>query len=48
MITVLPVPKASIHEKLIFGVAKKITPALAQRLVHGAVDMSRATYGVGV
>jgi TetR/AcrR family transcriptional repressor of mexJK operon len=38
--------KATIHEKLIFGMAETITPDLAQRSVHGAVDMFLARYGV--
>lgn len=37
--------KASIHEKLIFGMAETITPADVQRSVHGAVDMFLARYG---
>ncbi len=39
--------KASIHEKLIFGLADKITPPDVHRIVHGAVDMFLARYGVG-
>lgn len=38
--------KATIHEKLIFGMAETITPELAHRSVHGAVDMFLARYGV--
>jgi TetR/AcrR family transcriptional repressor of mexJK operon len=38
--------KATIHEKLIFGMAETITPDLAHRSVHGAVDMFLARYGV--
>jgi TetR/AcrR family transcriptional regulator, mexJK operon transcriptional repressor len=38
--------KASIHEKLIFGMATSITPADVQRTVTGAVDMFMARYGV--
>lgn len=39
--------KASIHEKLIFGMAQSITPEDVHRSVHGAVDMFLARYGVG-
>jgi hypothetical protein len=39
--------KATIHEKLIFGMTETITPDLAHRSVHGAVDMFLARYGVG-
>ena len=38
--------KATIHEKLIFGMTETITPELARRSVHGAVDMFLARYGV--
>ena len=38
--------KATIHEKLIFGMTETITPELAHRSVHGAVDMFLARYGV--
>jgi TetR/AcrR family transcriptional regulator, mexJK operon transcriptional repressor len=38
--------KASIHEKLIFGMAQSITPEDLHRSVHGAVDMFLARYGV--
>lgn len=38
--------KASIHEKLIFGMTETITPELANRSVRGAVDMFLARYGV--
>jgi hypothetical protein len=38
--------KATIHEKLIFGMAETITPELAHRSVHGAVDMFLARYSV--
>ena len=38
--------KATIHEKLIFGMAETLTPAMTQRSVHGAVDMFLARYGV--
>jgi TetR/AcrR family transcriptional repressor of mexJK operon len=38
--------KATIHEKLIFGMAEAITPDMAHRSVHGAVDMFLARYGV--
>lgn len=38
--------KASIHEKLIFGMAQSITPEDVHRSVHGAVDMFMARYGV--
>jgi hypothetical protein len=38
--------KATIHEKLIFGMAETITPELTHRSVHGAVDMFLARYGV--
>ena len=37
--------KASIHEKLIFGMAQSITPEDLHRSVHGAVDMFLARYG---
>jgi TetR/AcrR family transcriptional regulator, mexJK operon transcriptional repressor len=40
--------KATIHEKLFFGMAETITPELTQRSVHGAVDMFLARYGVEV
>jgi hypothetical protein len=40
--------KASIHEKLIFGMAETITPGLAHRSVQGAVDMFLARYGAPV
>lgn len=39
--------KATIHEKLIFGVEKSITEADVRRSVTGAVDMFLARYGVG-
>jgi TetR/AcrR family transcriptional regulator, mexJK operon transcriptional repressor len=39
--------KASIHEKLIFGMAKSITGEDVQRSVTGAVEMFMARYGVG-
>mgnify|MGYP000978915027 FL=1 len=38
--------KATIHEKLIFGMAETITPEMTQRSVHGAVAMFLARYGV--
>ena len=38
--------KATIHEKLIFGMEKTITPSDMQRSVTGAVDMFMARYGV--
>ena len=38
--------KASIHEKLIFGMAQSITPEDVHRSVHGAVEMFMARYGV--
>jgi TetR/AcrR family transcriptional regulator, mexJK operon transcriptional repressor len=38
--------KATIHEKLIFGMAETTTPDLAHRSVHGAVDMFLARYAV--
>jgi TetR/AcrR family transcriptional regulator, mexJK operon transcriptional repressor len=38
--------KATLHEKLIFGMADKITPDDVHRIVHGAVDMFLARYGV--
>ncbi len=38
--------KATIHEKMIFGMAETITPEMTQRSVHGAVDMFLARYGV--
>jgi len=38
--------KATIHEKLIFGMAETITPEMTRRSVHGAVDMFLARYGV--
>ena len=38
--------KATIHEKLIFGMAETITPDMTHRSVHGAVDMFLARYGV--
>ena len=37
--------KATIHEKLMFGMAEAITPDMAHRTVHGAVDMFLARYG---
>ena len=40
--------KATIHEKLIFGMARSITPADVQRSITGAVDMFLARYGVTV
>lgn len=39
--------KATIHEKLIFGMAKAIKPEDVQRSIRGAVDMFLARYGVG-
>lgn len=39
--------KATIHEKLIFGMAKSITQHDVNRTVRGAVDMFMARYGVG-
>ena len=39
--------KATLHEKLIFGMAQSITAEEAQRIAHGAVDMFMARYGVG-
>jgi TetR/AcrR family transcriptional regulator, mexJK operon transcriptional repressor len=39
--------KATIHEKLIFGMISSITPEDARRSAHGAVDMFMARYGVG-
>jgi TetR/AcrR family transcriptional regulator, mexJK operon transcriptional repressor len=39
--------KATIHEKLIFGMTSSITPEDARRSAHGAVDMFMARYGVG-
>ncbi|TAG22660.1 MAG: TetR/AcrR family transcriptional regulator [Rhodobacterales bacterium] len=39
--------KATIHERLIFGMASSITPEDARRSAHGAVDMFMARYGVG-
>lgn len=38
--------KASIHEKLIFGMAQSITPEDVHRSVCGAVEMFLARYGV--
>ncbi len=38
--------KASIHERLIFGMADAITPDTVHQVVHGAVDMFMARYGV--
>jgi TetR/AcrR family transcriptional regulator, mexJK operon transcriptional repressor len=38
--------KATIHDKLIFGMADSITPDLARRCVDGAVEMFLARYGV--
>jgi len=38
--------KAAIHERLLFGMTDTVTPELAQRSVHGAVDMFLARYGV--
>lgn len=38
--------KATIHEKLIFGMAQSITPEDVHRSIHGAVDMFMARYGV--
>lgn len=37
--------KASIHERLMFGMAETITPDLVHRTVHGAVEMFLARYG---
>ena len=37
--------KTTIHEKLIFGLTETVTPELAHRSVHGAVDMFLARYG---
>ncbi|NHB76355.1 TetR/AcrR family transcriptional regulator [Rhodobacter calidifons] len=39
--------KASIHERLMFGLAETITPDLVHRTVHGAVEMFLARYGTG-
>lgn len=39
--------KATIHEKLIFGMAQSITPEDAHRSAHGAVDMFLARYRAG-
>lgn len=36
--------KATIHERLIFGMASSITPEDARRSAHGAVDMFMARY----
>lgn len=38
--------KAHIHEKLIFGLADRITPADVEKSVRGAVEMFMARYGV--
>lgn len=38
--------KAAIHERLLFGLTDAVTPDLAHRSVHGAVDMFLARYGV--
>ena len=38
--------KATIYEKLIFGMAETIIFAMTHRSVHGAVDMFLARYGV--
>ena len=37
--------KATIHEKLIFGMAETITPDMTHRIVQGAVEMFLARYG---
>lgn len=37
--------KAGIQERLLFGMAASVTPAAAQRIVQGAVDMFLARYG---
>jgi TetR/AcrR family transcriptional regulator, mexJK operon transcriptional repressor len=37
--------KASVHEKLIFGMVDTITPDEVHRIIHGAVDMFLARYG---
>lgn len=37
--------KASIHDRLMFGMAETITPDLVHRTVHGAVEMFLARYG---
>ncbi len=37
--------KAGVHEKLIFGMEKSVTPDDVHRSVHGAVDMFLARYG---
>lgn len=37
--------KAGIQEKLLFGMAEKLTPEDVHRSVHGAVDMFLARYG---
>ena len=39
--------KATIHERLLFGMADTVTPDLARRSALGAVDMFLARYGVG-
>jgi AcrR family transcriptional regulator len=39
--------KATIHEKLIFGMAESITPDMTRRSVLGAVEMFLARYGTG-
>lgn len=38
--------KATIHERLIFGMARSVTPEDVQRSVTGAVEMFLARYGV--
>ena len=38
--------KTTLHERLIFGMAKTITPADVQRTITGAVDMFMTRYGV--
>lgn len=37
--------KATIHDRLMFGLAETITPDLVHRTVHGAVEMFLARYG---
>ena len=38
--------KAGVHERLIFGMADTVTPDQVHRIVHGAVEMFMARYGV--
>lgn len=38
--------KAGIHENLIFNLGQAVTPDHVQRIVHGAVEMFMARYGV--